>query len=359
MIKLFFGYINKVIETLKVDGLWILFTRLYNYFFVLGKRLIFNSAFKKRYRKVVTLQNSKLGKTLFILGNGPSLNHTPLYLLKGQDTFCFNRVNLLFDKINWTPTYYMITDDLVVQDMRDEIGDIVSEVDKAFFPDLHPSNIDFTKIIDDKSNIFWIDTCHPNFSKQLPKVGINKTVVNVAIQIGVYMGYSKICLMGVDVNYVSQNVTKSNRREWKAENDDDPNHFDPRYFGKNRSYHNPSTDEMISKFKEAKEFFRESNVEIINTGVGGKLELFRRSSIQDELRLSRESITSLFIESLNFELKKCEFEKFISSKEEKLTLVDSCYLTKEPLSIEKIKLMSLDYRLIGPCYGVYAIEKII
>jgi hypothetical protein len=115
---------------------------------------------------------------------------------------------------------------------------------------------------------------------------------------------------------------------------------------------------MISKFKEAKEFFRDSNLEIINTGVGGKLELFRRSSIQDELGLSRENITALFIESLNFELKISEFEKFISSKEEKLTLVDNCYLTKEPLSIEKIKQMSLDYRFIGPCYGVYAIEKI-
>ena len=164
--------------------------------------------------------------------------------------------------------------------------------------------------------------------------------------------------MGVDVNYVGQNVTKSNSREWKAKNDDDPNHFDPRYFGKNRSYHNPSTDEMISKFKEAREFFSDSNVEIINAGVGGKLELFRRSSIQDELGLSRENITALFIESLNFELEMSEFDGFVASNEERLTLNDSFYLTKEFISIEKVKQMSLDYRFIGPCFGVYAIEKI-
>ena len=115
---------------------------------------------------------------------------------------------------------------------------------------------------------------------------------------------------------------------------------------------------MISKFKEAREFFSDSNVEIINAGVGGKLELFRRSSIQDELGLSRENITALFIESLNFELEMSEFDGFVASNEERLTLNDNFYLTKEFISIEKVKQMSLDYRFIGPCCGVYAIEKI-
>src|SRR5437868_3558591 len=50
------------------------------------------------------------GQRAFLIGNGPSLNRTPLHLLKGERTLCFNRFNLMFDRLGWRPTMYATVD---------------------------------------------------------------------------------------------------------------------------------------------------------------------------------------------------------------------------------------------------------
>ena len=61
---------------------------------------------RRDVRRLRSLHNIHRGKRIFIIGNGPSLNRTPLEKLEGEFTFGVNRIYMLFDRIKWRPTFY-------------------------------------------------------------------------------------------------------------------------------------------------------------------------------------------------------------------------------------------------------------
>jgi len=265
--------IQKGFNVLGNDGLKVFLVRLKNFTIVKLKRL----SGKNEFGDWLNLKNKYSGERLFVLGNGPSLNKTPLHLLKGEYTMCFNRINLLFERISWLPDFYVMTDDLLIQDMHQELNsEILDKVGLGFFPDLHPSNVSFKDRIGNRDNVYYLKTDKPEFSKDLPNCGINKTVVNAGLQIGAYLGFKEIYLLGVDMTFADRSVKKENSRDWEAKDDDDINHFDPRYFGKGRKYHNPTVHEMMEQFKKGKQFFEGLGVNVYNAGIGGKLQVFER-----------------------------------------------------------------------------------
>ncbi|QTE40238.1 DUF115 domain-containing protein [Mucilaginibacter gossypii] len=267
--------LDKGLVTIKTDGVKVFTSRLLKYGVVKLKRL-FRKKDQQNIAKWAGLKNKYKGERIFIIGNGPSINKMPFYLLENEYTFAFNRFNLMFERLNWVPDFYMVTDDLVIQDMYEQINnEILPVVPYAFFPDIHPSNVDFTKFINHADNVHWINADKPEFRDDLPNCGINKTVVNAAIQIAGYLGFTEIYLIGVDMTFADQKVKKVNSRDWEAD-EHDPNHFDPRYFGKGLKYHNPTVHEMMEKFRLAKLFFDERGNKIFNATEGGKLEEFPR-----------------------------------------------------------------------------------
>ncbi len=96
--------------------------------------------FIKRYKELPTtenennqllsLKNKYKGERIFLIGNGPSLNKTPLELLEDEYTFGVNRIYLLFDRINWRPTFYTVNDWEVGSDNASEINELE---DMTFF----------------------------------------------------------------------------------------------------------------------------------------------------------------------------------------------------------------------------------
>ncbi|MEL7474404.1 MAG: hypothetical protein AAGK04_13885, partial [Planctomycetota bacterium] len=72
--------------------------------------------------RLAQLKNKHRGERIFILGNGPSLNRTPLHQLKDEYTFATNRIHLLYDRIDWRPSFYTTVDFRVAPDCRDEIN---------------------------------------------------------------------------------------------------------------------------------------------------------------------------------------------------------------------------------------------
>lgn len=217
------------------------------------------------------------GQRAFLIGNGPSLNRTPLHLLRHEATMCFNRFDLMFERLAWRPTMYTVVDDRVAKDSADRINEIVRKVEFAFFPDLHPYNVDFTRFIAPGDNVYWLHLDSLLFRDDLPRCGINKTVANVGLQILGYLGFTKIYLLGVDLDYQRHgSVIAHSPRDLTATADDDPDHFDPRYFGAGHRYHQPRMEETFARFSEAREFFKARGVQIKNAGVGGRLDLFPR-----------------------------------------------------------------------------------
>jgi hypothetical protein len=236
------------------------------------------------------------GQRTFLIGNGPSLNRTPLHLLAGEHTMCFNRFNLMFDRLCWRPSFFVTIDDRVLEDMASEIDEVTSQVGMAFFPDLHPFNIDFRPLIAQRDNVYWLWLDRLSFSDDLPYAGINKSVANVGLQVLAHLGFQEIYLLGVDMDYQDhQSAAKNNARDWTATKDDDPNHFDPRYFGTGRRYHHPRMDETRVKFEEGRSFFDQRGVCIRNAGVGGQLEVFPRVEFRQLIAMSPQREMELLL----------------------------------------------------------------
>ncbi len=289
--------VSKVHSILKTEGLRSLVNRSVRYVRYRVERA--RSEKGPTLKEWADLKGLYSGRRAFLLGNGPSLNETELYLLKDEHTMCFNRFDLMLERLNWVPTFYSTIDDRVLLDTVDVVNKMSSVSERSFFPDIHPFFVDFRSLIEKRSNVHWLFLDRTDFSDQLPYCGINKTVANVGLQILGYLGFSEIYLLGVDMSYsVPKRAIIENARDITAMDDDDESHFDPRYFGKGRKFHVPMLDETFAKFEEAKRFFETRGVRIVNSSVGGKLDVFPRIPLLDVLGVSSGTQKEVFLDLL-------------------------------------------------------------
>ena len=295
MKKPFIYYPKKIVSTLRNEGLSALYKLTYSFILSRYRRKFTRN--ESLFDNWSSLKNIYNGERVFLIGNGPSLNKTPLFFLKNEKTIVFNRFNLMFERLGWKPTFYTTVDERVAENNFEEINQINKETLYSFFPDIHPSGTDFRKFIKNKDNIYWLKLQGRGYSTDLPHCGLNGTVANVGLQLLIYMGFKEIYLLGVDMNYLNQkSVVKEDKRDWTATKDHDPNHFDPRYFGKGKKYHKPRIDDLVLPgYIKAKEFSDSQNVKIFNATYGGELEVFPRADFETLFSFSdKEKFDLLF-----------------------------------------------------------------
>jgi hypothetical protein len=235
--------------------------------------------------RLKSLEGKYKGHRCFIMGNGPSLNKMDLELLKNEFVWCSNKIYLLFDKISWRPTFYTAVDTRVVPDIANEIVEQVNNLTKTQF--FFPVQFRYKNILNSESNVYWFpesrktDTFSLNASKWVAGV---RTVTISALQLAVYMGFNPIYLIGCDTSY---RVPTSVKFDGGSSDllisvyDDDPNHFDNRYFGANSKWHDPHVDRMIKHYQISKEICDLKNVKVYNATVGGNLDVFPRVNYID------------------------------------------------------------------------------
>lgn len=199
-----------------------------------------------------------------MIGNGPSLNCTPLELLKNEDTMGMNAISLIYDKTDWRPKFYFCMD--VHPDDRRRWKSIEDNLDceKIFLYDLWKDRYA-------GNNITWIPRCkkhHPvpvqsKLAMQewhLPTICSAHASMSPMIQLAVTMGYNEIYLIGVDM--------------FNAKHD----HFDPNYpshaVWQERNKIETHIHEVAKKC---------SPVPIYNATIGGSLEVYPRVDIRKVL----------------------------------------------------------------------------
>ena len=348
------SYIKQVYRTYSQYGFRILVLRIWNYLIFKIKRITTPRDIENDNR-FQSIKNKYEGKRIFIIGNGPSLNQMPLYLLKDEYTMCSNRFFFMDERNNWHPTFYSVMDDLVIKDIHNVINEqIIPNVKYAFFPDLHPSNIDVKKkYINNKDNVLWVHTDKSEFSDHMPECGINKTVVNADIQLAAWMGFKEIYVIGVDMTFGTQKAKKKTSRNWIAEGKD-TDHFDPRYISKGKEFHNPGVEEMFEKFEECKKFFDKRGVKIYNAGHGGKLETFPRVNFEEILNKTDEEQEQLFMQAIHQIAPNISLSDFDPYDPEK-TDRNFCLPTEE--GVKLIKDCILTHIPFGPYKGHYYFLK--
>jgi hypothetical protein len=161
-------------------------------------------------------KNKHQGDRCFIIGNGPSLLKENLSLLKNEKIFICNKGWEAFNISLSHYDYYVLSDANVA---RFNLTDIEEKVTSPRFyssvvsrkvPELKTEYIIFNRI---KSKL--IKTFPKNFNDGWGKVA---TVVLDAVMIAYFMGFKEIYLLGVDLDYTSNNTHfyKDDTREIKS-----------------------------------------------------------------------------------------------------------------------------------------------
>lgn len=308
-----------------------------------------------------SLKGAYKGQRAFLIGNGPSLNQIPLYLLDGEYVMCFNRFNLMFERLPWRPSFYMCVDSLVAEDMSDEINKIVPEVEIAFFPDIHVDGTDFRKFIIDQSNIQWLFPSFKGFYFDLPKVGLGGTVAFPGLQVLTYLGFSEIFIIGVDMNYqVHENVNylQADKNDIESKGNDDPNHFDPRYFGTNRKYHQPDQgviDNIMASFDRAANAISTYSPTIVkNAGANSRVESFEKVPFVSLFQhYKEEQKFALFQKPYADVIRFDNFEQMMGKvqiirNDDDLKQSADCFLCPLELGLSRIKELVFNYIPYGP-----------
>jgi hypothetical protein len=233
-------------------------------------------------KKLHQLKNSNKGKRCFIIGNGPSLNHLDLTKLKNEDTFGVNAIYLNYEKMQFHPTYYVVEDNLVAEDRKDEInaykgpkykffGNYFRSILKA---DKNTMYINLLRNYSDKKNF-------PLFSTNcVRKLGVGGSVTYVCLQLAYHLGYEEVYMIGFDHNYkIPDSAIITNQRGTGFDitsTEDDVNHFNKDYFGKGYRWHDPNVERMEVGFRKADQMYKADGRKVYNATLGGKLEAFER-----------------------------------------------------------------------------------
>jgi hypothetical protein len=216
--------------------------------------------------RLAAMKNQHQGERCFILGNGPSLKRTDLSLLEDEFTFGLNRIYLLFDEIGFATTYYVSVNKLVIQQCAEEI---VQRVPSPKFISWRAR-----ELIEFASDMMFLrPKPEPGFHTDITEgIWEGATVTYVAMQIAYYLGFETVILIGVDHSF----ETKGTPHETVVSGGDDPNHFDPDYFGKGFRWQLPDLQTSELAYRLAKYQFERSGREIIDATIGGQLQVFQK-----------------------------------------------------------------------------------
>jgi len=216
---------------------------------------------------LAALKDKYRGERCFIIGNGPSLKDTDVSKLKDEFTFGMNRIYLAFEDWGFQTTFLASVNDLVIEQCVDDFFALdmprfFSWRSRKYFPKSANSNLPIFLYTTYAGAKFAHDVRH--------RVWEGATVTNVCLQLAYYMGFEQAILIGVDHSFTS----KGEANTTVISDGDDPNHFDPRYFGKGFRWQLPDLDMSEIAYVMARINYEQDGREILDATIGGQLTIF-------------------------------------------------------------------------------------
>jgi hypothetical protein len=213
-------------------------------------------------------KNRHEGGRCFLIANGPSLANMDLRFLKDEITIGMNRINLIYDKLGFIPTYHFVINNLVLEQFSDELNQIQSV---KFY------NWSKRHLFRDSANQNYLQLkldLNDQFSVE-PSKGIwsGGTVTYAAMQMIYYMGFSEIYIVGLDHNFKEQG--RPNKTEVRSQEKDE-SHFHPDYFPKGFKWQLPDLYRSELAYATARREFEKNGRIILDATVNGNCTIFEK-----------------------------------------------------------------------------------
>lgn len=222
-------------------------------------------------RKLQKYHNHYQGKRCFVIGNGPSLKNTDLSKLANEYTFGMNRIYLLFPELGFPTSFLVCVNDLVIEQTVEDMQNL--KIPRFF-------SWRSRKWLKPADDLYFLHTTYtgPKFARDVTgRLWEGATVTYVCLQLAYYFGFSEVILIGVDHNFVTQGKPNTT----VVSEGDDPNHFNPAYFGKGFRWQLPDLETSEMAYRKAKQVFEDDGRRILDATVGGKLAVFKKVHYAD------------------------------------------------------------------------------
>jgi len=229
-------------------------------------KAIFDPVRRVTISNIKKFHDAHKGERCFVIGNGPSLQNTDMTKLRNEYTFGLNRIYLMFQELGFSTSFFVSINDLVIEQSAADI----QALDIPKFVSWRSR-----KWLTPQKDLFFLYSTYtgPKFAKNAAgRLWEGATVTYVALQLAYYFGFSEVILIGVDHSF----ATKGEPNTTITSEGDDPNHFDPKYFGKGFRWQLPDLETSEIAYEMARRAFEADGREVLDATVGGKLTVFQK-----------------------------------------------------------------------------------
>lgn len=228
-----------------------------------------------RARDVGALKDRYKGRPLLVVGNGPSLNKTPLDEFAQVPSIGMNKIDMIFPRTIWRPHMIICINNLVVKQHAEhfaasDIPVYLSWKSRWFAP--RSSSIKYFNL--SLSEEFSTDASE--------RIGSSVTVTYPALQLAYYLGADPVIIFGVDHNF--DKVGKEGTYERRVGSD--INHFDPNYFKAGSYWGLPNLEASEQAYARVQNKFESSGRRVFDATVNGKLEIFEKITVKQARELA-------------------------------------------------------------------------
>lgn len=218
------------------------------------------------------------GEICVIVGNGPSLDWTPLMeLAQDYPTFAANKIYDSAVHPDFIPTFWTCIDEMMITDCVAHLIAHPEFISQTFVP----RSIPLPRSIGLNLEVAV------GFSRDVAeRVFVGATVSYVNLQLARYMGFTTALLVGIDHKYPKTSAAGRPGSRMIAKGDD-PDHFKSKtgaYFSEGRIYNRPELD-AIEKyfFPLAKQYFEQAGGRVVNLTPGTAERVFEKGTFEQWL----------------------------------------------------------------------------
>ena len=228
-------------------------------------------------------------RTLFVIGNGPSLKGVDLTRLSPYATLGMNAAYRYWREIDWRPKIYACLDLVVGMSHREEIAELIREGRiKTFL--LRANLIDALGEVACDARVVNFDVLQRRHA--LLRVPAVTTGSHSALW-GAFAGYSQIIMLGIDARYRELVAGAASRGGAVLEivsAQENPNYFFDSYQQPGDKYHlpNPRPGLHVDAWREVARKTQDAGVEVYNANPASAVRCFKFVSLDDVLGAGAE-----------------------------------------------------------------------
>ncbi|MCL2403165.1 MAG: iron-containing alcohol dehydrogenase [Coriobacteriia bacterium] len=251
--------------------------------YILAKSKNRDTLLSKNSKALLSYRNRFEGKTVILVGNGPSLSNGDLDKIAGLPSFACNLIYRTFPETEWRPSHYFCTDWIYSKTLGDEIQA------KIQVPIFMNDNA-YKKLRRVSADIIWVRAISSIKYKVHEDMlayyyPSRATVMSFMIEMAMYMGFKNIILLGVDCtnsfvqgghfseDYTDTHVTRAEEKR--------ATHINNRSWGSLEEVGEMRRDRSLEAYYALAKNAKRRNVRILNATRGGALEAFPRANFDE------------------------------------------------------------------------------